>query len=241
MRIKIINPNTSVAMTKAIDATAKQYRRHDTEIVTVSPESGPVAIDNYYDEATAAVGVLQEIKKGLLDNFDGFIIACFTDPALQASRELSSFPVVGIGEAAMLLACTVAHKFSILSMPKSSAASMQELLGRYGLESRCASIRLIDVSVSELENRLTETRKLLLEEARMAIKDGAEAILLGCAGLVGLDKEFEKELGAPTIDGVVAAVKLVECLHDYGLRTSKLLTYRTPKSFKSLVRVPKIN
>lgn len=233
MRIKIINPNTSEAMTAAIAATARQYSRQGTEIVAVSPKSGPAAIDNYYDEVTASVGVLEEIKKGLTAKFDGFIIACFTDPALQASREISNLPVVGIGEASMLIACTIAHKFSILSMPKSSAASMQELLVRNGLESRCASIRLIDVPVSEIGNRLTETRKLLLHEAREAMEDGAEAILLGCAGLTGLDKEFEKELGIPTIDGVVAAVKLVECLYDYGLHTSKALTYRTPKSLQS--------
>lgn len=232
MRIKIINPNTDQAMTDAIATTAKQYSRQDTQIVTVSPKSGPVAIDNYYDEATASIGVLQEIKKGLVEQFDGFVIACFTDPALQASRELSNVPVVGIGEASMLIACTIAHKFSILSMPKSSSASMQELLFRNGLESRCASIRLIDVPVSELGDRPAETRELLLHEAREAIGDGAEAILLGCAGLTGLDKEFEKELGLPTVDGVVAAVKLLECLYDYGLHTSKVLTYRTPKSFE---------
>jgi len=233
LRIKIINPNTSKATTDAIAATARRYARAGTEIVTVSPISGPLAIDNYYDEVTASVGVMEEIKKGLQEKFDGFIIACFTDPALRASREVSNVPVVGIGEASMLIACTIAHKFSILSMPKSSAASMQELLIRNGLESRCASIRLIDVPVSEIGNNLNETRKLLLHEALEAMKNGAEAILLGCAGLTGLDKEFEKELGIPTIDGVVAAVKLVECLYDYGLRTSKALTYRIPKSLQS--------
>jgi len=219
-------------MTETIAASANQYRRQDTEIVATSPESGPAAIDNYYDEAIASVGVLQEIKKGLTERFDGFIIACFTDPALQASREISSVPVVGIGEASMLLACTVAHKFSILSMPKSSAASMHDLLTRNGLESRCASIRLIDIPVSEIGDKLTETKQLLLHTAREAIAEGAEAILLGCAGLAGLDKEFEKQLNLPVIDGVVAAVKLVESLHDYGLHTSKVLTYRTPKSLQ---------
>lgn len=232
MRIKIINPNTDRIMTDAIAASARQYSRPDTQIVAVSPKSGPVAIDNYYDEATASIGVLEEIKRGLVEKFDGFVIACFTDPALQASRELSYVPVVGIGEASMLIACTIAHKFSILSMPKSSSASMQELVFRNGLQSRCASIRLIDVPVSELGHKPAETKELLLHEAREAIVDGAEAILLGCAGLTGFDKVFEKELGLPTIDGVVAAVKFLEGLYDYGLHTSKALTYRTPKSFE---------
>ncbi|MGO9643671.1 MAG: aspartate/glutamate racemase family protein [Candidatus Bathyarchaeia archaeon] len=233
MRIKIINPNTSELMTKAIDAAARQYKRHDTEITTVSLKFGSPVIDSYYDEALASAGILEEIKKGQRENFDGFIIACFSDPALQASREISTAPVVGIGEASMLLACTIAYKFAILSMPKSATASMRALLTTYGLESRCASIRMVDVSVSKLETGLAEIKKLFLQEARKAIDEGAETILLGCAGLSGLDKEFEKELGVPTIDGVVAAVKLLESLHDYGIKTSKILTYRTPERFQN--------
>jgi allantoin racemase len=135
----------------------------------------------------------------------------------------------------MLLACTVAYRFSILSMPKRSFAGMQELVRRYGLEHRCASIRLIDAPVLEVESNLAQMKKLLISEARKAVEeDGAEAILLGCAGLSGVDKEFERELGVPVIDGVVAAVKILEALHDYGLATSKSLTYRQPEKKRIL-------
>jgi allantoin racemase len=240
LRIKIINPNTSREMTEGIDAAARKYKRQDTEVVTVSPACGPAAIDNFYDEVLSCVGVLQEVKKGIKDGFDGFVIACFNDPGLQASREVSNVPVVGIAEAAMLLACTVAHRFSILSMPKRSLAAMQEILKRYGLEDRCASIRLIDVPVLEMKENLAVMKKSLLNEARKAVEeDKAEAILLGCAGLAGLDKEFEKELRVPVIDGVVAAVKILEALHDYGLTTSKVLTYRPPEK-KAILGFPGI-
>ena len=231
MRIKIINPNTNEQMTRTIDAAAKQYRRQDTQITTVSLNSGPPVIDSSYDEALAAAGILQEVKVGLHEKFDGFIIACFSDPALQASKEISTAPVVGIGEASMLLACTIAYKFAIISMPKSAVSSMRALVASYGLESRCASVRMIDLSVGKLETELPKIKRLFLREGREAIAEGAETILLGCAGLSGLDKEFEKELRIPVIDGVVAAVKLLESLHDYGINTSKILTYRTPQRF----------
>jgi allantoin racemase len=238
MRIKIINPNTSREMTRAIDAAARKYKHSDTEIVTVSSSFGPTTIDNFYDEVLSSVGVVQEVKKGLAEAFDGFVIACFNDPGLQASREVSYVPVVGIAEAAMLIACTLAYRFSVLSMPRRSFAAMKELLKRYGLEHRCASIRLIDVPVLEMENNPQEMKKALISEARHAIdEDGAEAILLGCAGLSGVDKEFESQLGVPVIDGVVAAVKILELLHDYGLKTSKSLTYRSPEK-KAILGCP---
>lgn len=230
MRIKIINPNTNLEMTNTIDAAARKYKRHETEIVTVSPEYGPPAIDNFYDETMASINVVKEVEKGLKEGFDGFIIACFNDPALQACRELSPVPVIGIAEAAMLLACTVAYKFSIVSMPKQGLAAIEELLRRYGLSSRCASIRLIDLPVLKIkDNMYNLKRKLIVEMRKAMIEDGAEAIILGCAGLSGLDKEFEKKLGVPVIDGVVAAVKILEGLYEYGIKTSKWLTYQYPE------------
>jgi len=230
LRIKIINPNTTLEMTNAIDAAARKYKHPETEIVTVSPKYGPPAIDNSYDEVMASINVVKEVEKGLKEGFDGFIIACFNDPALQACRELSPVPVIGIAEAAMLLACTVAHKFSIVSMPKQGLAAIEEILRRYGLSSRCASIRLIDLPVLEIkDNMYNLKRKLIVEMRKAMMEDGAEAIILGCAGLSGLDKEFEKKLGVPVIDGVVAAVKILEGLYEYGIKTSKWLTYRYPE------------
>ena len=156
MRIEIINPNTTKEMTAKIDRVARKYKRPETEITSVTASCGPASIENFFDEALGSVGVLEEIKRGQTRGFDGFIIACFGDPGLDAGRELSQAPVVGIGEAAMLLACTIAYRFSILSMPKRSLASLEELVRRHGLESRCASIRLLDVPVNELDANMNK-------------------------------------------------------------------------------------
>ena len=94
--------------------------------------------------------------------------------------------------------------------------------------------------MDELDANIEKARGLLLSEARKAIEeDEAEAKLLGCAGLSGLDKELEKELGTPVIVGVVAAVKLLEVIHDYGLKTNKVLTYQPPEK-KTVIGFPGI-
>jgi allantoin racemase len=80
------------------------------------------------------------------------------------------------------------------------------------------------LTVLDVESRPQgEVRAALMHEARQAIADdGAEVIVLGCAGMAGLDTEMSAALGAPVVDGVAAAVKIAEALVACGLETSKL-------------------
>lgn len=234
MRIKIINPNTTLSMTQGIEKAAKEYARPDTEITVVSPEEGPEAIEGLYDEALAVPGVLKEIKKGIDDGYDGFIIACFLDPGLYAAREMTDKPVVGIGEAAMHMACMLGRKFSmLLPAPRFNLTHVVvEFVSRYGLVDKFASARGIGLGVLELEKDMEKTKQVLVEEGTKAVlEDGGEVLLLGCAGMVGLDKKIEKTLNVPVIDGVVAAVKFLEAILEYGVKTSKI-SFRLPARMK---------
>ena len=93
MRIKVINPNTTQSMTEKIDEAARAVVAAGTEVVTVSPRSGPVSIESHYDEAVSAIGVLEEVRQGEVDGTDAYVIACFGDPALLAAREVARGPV----------------------------------------------------------------------------------------------------------------------------------------------------
>lgn len=230
MKIKVINPNTTWSMTHLIEEATKKYARSDSEIVAVSPERGPVSIEGHYDEALAMPGVLEEIRKGMRDGYDGFVIACFGDPSLYAAREAAEVPVIGIAEAAMLMACMLGHKFSILTVLDRVIPKVEELIKRYGLSERCASIRATRIGVLDIEKDIERAKNALLKEGKKALEeDGAEVLLLGCAGMADLDKELEEELGVPVIDGVVAAVKFLEAIHDYGKKTSKIRAFRRPE------------
>jgi len=157
MKIKIINPNTCLEITRSIEETARGCARPDTEMVVVSPKRGPISVEDFYDEALATVGVIEEVKIGAKEKFDGFIIACFGDPGLYASRELTESPVIGVAEASFYMACMLGYKFSILSVLDRFTAYREALLRKYGVESRCASIRCTNVPVGldrELEREL---------------------------------------------------------------------------------------
>ena len=113
--IQVINPNTSPGMTETIGAAARAVAAPGTEILAVCPSEGEPSIAGHFDEAIAAVGVLEQIKAGRQQGVDGHVIACFGDPGLLAARELAQGPVVGIAEAAMHMATLVATRFSIVT------------------------------------------------------------------------------------------------------------------------------
>ena len=238
MRILVINPNTSEEMTRDIGEEACRYARAGTEIETVSPEWGPRSIEGHYEDELAAVATLEAIRERAAD-FDGVVIACFGDPGLFAARELSPVPVVGIAEAAMLMACTVAHRFSIVTVLPRVLPWLEDTVRLHGLEHRCASIRATPLSVLDCERDPSAAEREIVKAAQAAIaEDRAEAICLGCAGMGPLDKAVEAKIGVPVLDGVACAVKLLEGLVDYGLTTSRVAAFKAPEP-KDIVNYPR--
>jgi allantoin racemase len=229
MRILFINPNTSEEFTERIQKIAQQYALPSTEVVAMNPRSGPRSIESIYDELLSSAGTL-ELVIAELDNYDAFVIACYSDhPTVYAVREITDKPVLGIAEATMYIACMLGYKFSIVTTNDEWEPLLWDAVHHYGLTGRCASVRTTGIAVLALESGEQDTYSLILEGAKLAIdQDGAEVICLGCAGMAGMDKQLEAALGIPVIDGVVGALKLLEGLVGYGLRTSKRRAYATP-------------
>ncbi len=229
MRVLVINPNTSEEMTRDIGEEARRYAQADTEIEVTSPAWGPRSIEGHYEEELAAVATLETIRERAAE-FDGVVIACYGDPGLFAAREICPVPVVGIAEASMLMACTVAHRFTIVSVLPRVKPMLEDMVRLHGLEARCASIRATPLTVLDCERDPQAAKREIVIAARAAIEeDGAEAICLGCAGMGPLDKVVEAEIGVPVLDGVACAVKLIEAIHGYGLSTSRVAAFKAPE------------
>jgi allantoin racemase len=234
MRIKVINPNTTASMTETIAAAARSAASPGTDIVGATSATGPVSIEGHYDEAVSVIGLLEEVRKGEADGVDGYVIACFGDPGLLAARELARGPVLGVAEAAMHAAALIATGFSVVTTLERTRIIAEHLVHKYGMERFCRRIRATNVPVLELENPASHARAIIIEECRKALReDGSGAIILGCAGMADLTRAITKEIGAPVIDGVAAAVKLVEALVGLGLGTSKVgdLASPLPKTY----------
>ncbi|XBS68948.1 aspartate/glutamate racemase family protein [Acerihabitans sp. KWT182] len=220
--IQLINPNTSQPMTDRILEAARDVAAPGTDVFAVCPREGAPSIEGHLDEAVAAIGVLQLIKEGREQGVDGHVIACFGDPGLLAARELASAPVIGIAEAAMHMATLVATRFTVVTTLPRTLIIARHLMRLYGFERHCAQLRAIDLPVLALEDGTGLARRKVREQCLSAKEqDGAGAIVLGCAGMADLALELTDELGMPVIDGVSAAVKLIESLHGMRLSTSK--------------------
>jgi allantoin racemase len=232
MKILVINPNTSEEFNRKLHQAAREYALSSTEVKVISPKLGPKSIEGIYDEALSINGTIEAFidhEKG----FDGFVVACYSDPlAVYALREITEKPVLGIAEASIHLACLLGNKFSIVTTNERWGPLLHEAVRKYGVESRCASIRTTGLRVLDLESEGEgAVEKAIEREALAAVKeDGAEVICLGCAGMSGFDKALEKKIGVPVLDGFVCALKLLELFHQYGLRHSKILTYAKPIS-----------
>lgn len=230
MRIMVINPNSTVSMTAQIRKSAEGCAGSGTVIEAANPINTPRSIEGYADEARAVPALLDLIEDGQERGAQGFVIACFDDPGLAAAREVARGPVVGICQAAVQVAVTIANRFSIVTTLPRSVPIIEDLVASYGASARCRSVRAVDMPVLalEAEPELAESRLLREIEAARDI-DGAEIIILGCAGMSELCDRLAAKSGVPVIDGVVAAVKLVEGLVAAGYATSKLGSYNFPR------------
>ena len=201
-----------------------------TEITAITPVRGPASIECHQEEICASLGVMEEVHKAhAAGTADAFVIACYGDPGMEAAREITDRPVIGIAQASMYMAAMLAPKFSIITLIPRTICTLEAMVARYGMERYLASIRSTDLTVLDYEADPERGMQALIEQSRLAVeKDGAEAICLGCAGMVHFTNRLEKMLGVPVFDGVIAAVKMAEGFVTLGKKTSKICTYEYP-------------
>jgi len=157
------------------------------------------------------------------------VLACFSDPSLDAAKEVSDVPVIGIEEATLHVAAMLGHKFSIMTSLSSRIPTRDLHVRLHGLESAFASAPALNMPVLEMDANPEKAKARILELARQAVQeDGAEVIVLGCAGLAGYAEDIERELGAVVLDPTSVAFKVAEAVADLGLRHSKVGRFAVP-------------
>jgi allantoin racemase len=234
--IKVVNPNTSLEMTALVERSAKAVAAAGTEVHAVSPPMGPESIESHYDEALSVPGLLAEIRAGEESGVDGYVVACFGDPGLDAAREVARGPVVGIAEAAMRTAAYLGRGFTVVTTLSRSRGRTWELADRYGMRELCRGVHACDVPVLELDAGALDV--VTAACARAVEQDEADAVVLGCAGMTDWAAPIAAAIGVPVVDGVQSAVLTVQGLVEMGLRTGKRDEFAVPppKRYTGMLR-----
>jgi allantoin racemase len=229
MRILVLNPNTSVAMTAEIGAAAQAAAGPGVEIICMSPYFGSEAIDSAAESYLSAVGVMDAVSRltraGAFD-FDAVVLAGFGEHGRDALAEMLSVPVFDIAECAAHVAHLIGRRFSVITTLARSIPPIQDRLLLAGLNAHCASVRACGLGTAEVDADPAGAVEAIVAEAARAIsEDGADVICLGCAGMAGATSAIAAKLGVPAVDGIAAAVALAQAVVGLGLSTSKVGVY----------------
>ena len=220
MKIIVINPNSNEEMTCDIRKAAERYAIGRFEVLTLPTPGAPKFIGTFEDVAKSAPGMCDIVRR-YESEADAFVIACGRDPNIKLMRELTDKPVVGIAQASMYIASILGNSFTILQTDRYTVPNKIHVVRDNLMEPYLASVR--DASV-EQGDRFAQYR----EAGRKAIaEDGAEVIILGCAGLCDMARELSKKLGVPVLDGVVCGLAMAESLVRLGFKTSKACYYNS--------------
>lgn len=227
MHIRVINPVITTRWEEDTRRTYAAAARADTEVSVVSLDWGTASIESYRDEALVVPDILAKVVQAAQDRVHAVIIDCMADPGLFAARELVSIPVVGPAQASMHLAATLGHRFSVLTVFEHDNPAVEDLVARYGLSTRLASVRAFNIPVLALDEDIEETVAVLINLSERAVQeDGAHVIVPGCTGLAGLAPRIQTGLAergceVPVLDPPSVAMKLAESLIDLGQTHSK--------------------
>ena len=237
MRILVLNPTTTSAVTDRLVAAAGQVISPGTVLVPVTAKRGVPYIAT---RAEAQIGgaIALEMLAEHHGTVDAAVIAAFGDPGLKGARELFDIPVVGMGEAAMHTACMLGGRFAIVTFAHALAPWYQESVDILGLTSRCAGIRMLDGTFRSITDVQEEKEDLLVELALRTVKETeADVIILGGAPLAGLAEKVKDRIPVPVVDQVQAAVRQAETLAALRVRKATAGTFRRPAA-KATIGLP---
>lgn len=212
MRILLINPNTSESVSNLIEAEARRAASASTHIDVVTAPFGVAYIETRFESLIGAYAAANLAAERASD-YDALVIAAFGDPGLWGIREAVDIPVMGLTEAALMSACMLGNRFSIIAISHRITAWYRECVQANGLAGRLASIRCLQQPLRDIGTVQADHEARLRELCLQAIEeDGADVLVLAGAPLAGLARTIRNDIPVPLVEGVSSAVRHAETL-----------------------------
>ena len=204
--IVVINPNSKQTVTDGLEKSLGQFNQFERCFIEcVTLEEGPFGIESQLDSDSVVIPLANLVKTR--EDAAAFVIACYSDPGIDACRSITSRPVFGIQESGVLTALSRAELFGVIAIADASVKRHRRYLSRMQVLNRLAGEIALNISVDESANG-TGTFQRLIEVGYQLIEIGAGVIVLGCAGMSSHRLKLEVELGIPVVDPTQAAVSM---------------------------------
>jgi Asp/Glu/hydantoin racemase len=204
-KIVVINPNSLEKVTQAFDGALEPYRRLPLDIVCLTSDEGPAGIQTQ-QEADAAIAPMYAVADRHAQGAHAFVVACFSDPGLHGLRDRVTVPVLGIGEAAMFTAMSLAQRVGVIAIARASVPRHYRYFGAMGIASRIAGERSMDLQVAQLADENSAFARMREVALQLRDEDGAGVLVMGCAGMANMKARLEDACGLPVVEPVQAAV-----------------------------------
>ncbi|XWN29570.1 MAG: aspartate/glutamate racemase family protein [Devosia sp.] len=200
--ILLVNPNSNQAVTDTMSDTVEPLRIDGGPVIEcMTIASGPFGIQSQAD-VEAVTLPLREIVVRRQDA-DAFIIGCFSDPGLAVCREATTKPVLGIQECAVMSALMQGDRFGVVALAPASIKRQARAFRQMGVADRWAGSEPLHLSVEAAEEAAAYPK--VHKAAERLLEQGADTILLGCAGMVRHRAPLAEAFGVPVIDPTQAA------------------------------------
>ncbi|AHM04602.1 Hydantoin racemase [Roseibacterium elongatum DSM 19469] len=206
-RLYVINPNSSQKVTDGIAAALTPLHGLGVEIACRTLPEGPPGIESQA-QADETIPHMLRLAATLEADAAAFVIACFGDPGLHALRDRTAKPVLGIQESAVMTALTLGHRFGVIAILPASIPRHLRAFGAMGVRDRLAGDRALGLAVADLANEAATLARMTEVGATLRDTDGADVLILGCAGMARFRDPLERALGLPVVDPCQAAAAM---------------------------------
>lgn len=204
-RLLVINPNSNAGVTRRIAEHVLAGLPEANSVEVVNPETGPFSIETPADRACAVPIVLDLIRER--PGYDGYVLACFDDLAVEEARGIVDAPVVSMAQAAIEAAAGTGRRYTVVTTVGDQVPAIEGLLAKYDA-SGLGTVRACRIGVAEAAARTGRAESLLDGQIRAAVgEDGAGLVVLGSGAYAGRASDFGKKYGVHFIEGLPIAIK----------------------------------
>ena len=200
----VINPNSSETVTQGIDRAIERLRAWGTPIRCLTLAEGPPGIESQA-QADLTIAPMLRLAAAQKDAA-GFVVACFGDPGLHALRDRTALPVTGIQEAAVTTALTLGQRFGVIAILPASIPRHLRAFGAMGVMDRLAGDRALGLGVADLADPDRCLSAMVDTGRALRDRDGADVLIMGCAGMAAYRPVIEAETGLPVVEPCQAGV-----------------------------------